>query len=85
MLWVENFTFHDTLVFIDVVRRGKSIAYVMERTDGALVSMFLSDFTDIIAHLNCGRVTGSFTFTKKGQNYGCRLVHIDERKKANDT
>lgn len=69
-----NFEFQDTLTFT-TYSRGRSAAYFyFKRTDGTTVTVFMSDFCAMVPHLIDGRITGKFTFTKKGANYGCMLV-----------
>jgi len=44
------------------------------QSNGKLVSFFVSDFSTLVPLMDKGSVTGKFTFHKKGQNYGCRMV-----------
>lgn len=72
--WVPNTTFKDTLT-IDTMARGRSAAYfIFERKNGSSVVVFLRDAIDMMKHMQNGKVTGTFTFCKRGQNYGCKLV-----------
>lgn len=41
--------------------------------------VFMSDIKDIVKEMIKGRIKGSFTWTKKGANYGLKLV---EKKEA---
>lgn len=71
----DNFEFSDTLTFRHYGRGRSSITFIMERaSNGKTVSMFVSDFADIIDKMSHGSVTGTFTFAKKGQNFGCKMV-----------
>lgn len=74
-VWEKNSVFEDTLTFVDYCR-GRSAAYFeMQRTNGQLVTVFMSDFAKtIVPHMVNGVVTGKFTFVKQGQNYGCKRV-----------
>jgi len=55
--------------------RGRSaVGFEMVRSNGKTVNMFVSDFHIVIPHMVNGKVTGRFTFIKKGQNYGCKLL-----------
>jgi len=71
----ENFEFNDTLTFQSYGRGRSSVTFTMKRFGtNTNVSMFVSDFSDIVNKMNHGAITGTFTFVKKGQNYGCKLV-----------
>lgn len=71
----DNFQFSDELVFEKYGRGRSSVTFTMRRkSNGKTVSFFVSDFTDIVPKMVSGRIAGEFTFVKKGQNYGCKLV-----------
>lgn len=73
-IWVDNFTFTETLTF-STYGRGRSAAYFLfMRPNGRLVVFFMSNFCDMIPHLVNGTVTGEFTFIKRGLNYGTQLI-----------
>ncbi len=76
--WKDNFEFDDTLTLVDYGRGRSSVTFTLRRTDGTTVSMFVSDFFAASFKMHEGKITGRFTFTKKGQNYGCRLVEGSE-------
>lgn len=72
---VDNFEFEDELEFIDYGRGRSSVTFTFERLSNAkTVSMFVSDFSGAIPHMINGKLKGKFTFVKKGQNYGCRMI-----------
>jgi hypothetical protein len=74
--WVDNFTFEDTLI-PNGFERGRSAAYFIFRrmSTGTDVIVFLKDLCDMFpAMVGQGHVTGTFAFTKRGMNYGCRIV-----------
>lgn len=73
--WTDNHEFDATLKCEDY-GRGRSAAYFeLERVgEGKTVTMFLKDFMEALPHMHGGVVKGTFTFCKRGQNYGCRLV-----------
>lgn len=71
---VDNFEFEDTLTFQSYGRGRSSVTFTFKRVNGKTVSMFVSDFADIVGKMNHGHITGRFTFSKKGQNYGCKMV-----------
>lgn len=71
--WRPNAPFRDTLTF-DTYSRGRSAAYFhFKRSDGTGVCMFLTDIEAAIPHMVAGKLTGTFRFTKRGQNYGVQL------------
>ena len=74
LTWKPNSVFVDTLRY-DSYGRGRSAAYFeLLRTDGTCVTVFMTDIGDIIRQMDHGVITGTFTFCKRGQNYGCKLV-----------
>lgn len=74
--WVTNFEFEDTLELVSYGRGRSSVTFTLKRSDGTTVSMFVSDFFDAAFKMKEGKITGRFTFIKKGQNYGCKLVEV---------
>lgn len=71
-----NFEFEDTLTY-DGFARGRSAAYVLfRRSDGTRVTMFLKELDELMPRLCGGHVTGRFTFTKRGTNYGVRALPL---------
>lgn len=75
--WRPNAPFSDTLTF-NTYSRGRSAAYFhFKRTDGTGVCMFLTDMEEAIPHLMGGKLRGTFQFTKRGQNYGLKLIAPD--------
>lgn len=72
--WRDNAPFTDTLMYAGH-RRGRSAAYFQFlRSDGTHVTMFLADFEQVVPHMMCGHVSGTFAFVKRGQNYGAYLI-----------
>lgn len=74
MTWKPNHVFQDTLTLVTYGRGRSSVTFEMKRKNGKTVSVFVSDFCDMIRAMNRGVVAGAFTFTKKGANYGCKMV-----------
>lgn len=73
----SNYNFFTTLTFLHFVR-GQSAAYaVFTCTGGTRCSMFLVDLETVIPHLKNGQITGEFTFCKRGQNFGVKLIKVD--------
>lgn len=72
--WRDNFEFEDGLTLIGYGRGRSSITFQFRRDKGGVVSMFVSDFYEAAHKMVRGRIKGRFTFVKKGQNYGCKMV-----------
>ena len=45
--------------------------------------VFMSDIEDIVKGMVRGRIKGSFTWVKKGSDYGIQLVKVTDRKNGN--
>jgi hypothetical protein len=74
--WRPNFEFEDTLTY-EGFSRGRSAAYVLfRRGDGKRVTMFLKELDELMPRMCGGHVTGRFTFIKRGQNYGVRILPL---------
>ena len=73
--WIDNFYFEDELSFVSYGRGRSSVTFTFRRkSNDKTVSMFVSDFSDAFPFAVGGKLSGKFTFIKKGQNYGCRMV-----------
>lgn len=72
--WKDNYEFEDVLTPVSVGRGRSSVTFTMKRRDGTTVSVFVSDYFEMSQHMQQGVVAGRFTFCKKGQNYGCKLI-----------
>lgn len=76
-VFVPNFEFEDTLIFKHFSRGCSSVkAHFESETTEKKYEMFISDLEDVIRdnHLSNCRISGRFTFVKKGQNYGIMLL-----------
>ena len=76
-VFLPNFEFEDTLLFGYFSRGRSSIkAHFVGLHTGKRYEMFISDLEDVIkAHrLTGSEIKGKFTFIKKGQNYGVKLL-----------
>ena len=75
-VWVDNYEFEDALQLVGWGRGRSSVKFDMQRSNGKTVSFFIKDFYEMVRYrkMDYGRITGKFTFTKKGTNYGCKLV-----------
>lgn len=85
--WKENFVFYDILKFQSFSRGCSSAKAVFKsQVNGKMYEMFLVDLSDLIerAPILHGVVEGFFTFSKRGQNYGVKLVHENDTLQTND-
>jgi len=75
----DNFEFDDTLTLLDYGRGRSSVTFTLQRLNGKNVTMFVSDLCDMVKACESkqGVFHGRFTFCKKGQNYGCRLIKAE--------
>lgn len=71
---VPNHEFEDTLTYQSCGRGRSSVGFTFTRTDGRTVNVFLKDMNKWIPQMAGGKITGKFTFVKRGQNYGCTQV-----------
>lgn len=78
--WMDNHEFEDTMQFTSYYR-GRSAAGLCLKSlaTGVCYSMFMTDFNDVLASCNIlkGVVSGTWTFCKRGQNYGIKMVFGD--------
>lgn len=70
-----NFEFQDVLIYHGF-ERGRSAAHMVFKRERAetLVRVFLKEFEGFVPHMRAGKVSGRFTFCKRGQNFGCILL-----------
>lgn len=75
--WRDNSVFGDVLIYKGYCR-GRSAAYFeFTRNDGTKACMFLKDMEGAIPLMVRGVLAGSFTFVKRGQNYGIAVAQED--------
>ena len=81
--WKGNFVFEDTLRLLHTMR-GRSAAYFYfeSQTTGKKYPMFLKDFEEVmkVKVINKGVVSGTWTFVKRGQNYGLTMTKEQPKK-----
>lgn len=74
----DNFVFEDTLEF-DHCERGRSAAtFHFKRSDGSKVEFFMQETARLFPYFKDGKVTGRFTFVKRGANYSCSILDPSE-------
>ena len=74
-VWKDVVEFSDTLEY-QTYDRGRSAAYFwFVSLAGPRYPMFLTDLDKVMKHMSSGgRVTGDWTITKRGQNFGVTLL-----------
>jgi hypothetical protein len=77
IVWKENFEFEDTLILTGM-SRGRSAANfnLQSITNSKDYNLFMTDIVDMIKKANIlkGKIKGKWTFVKRGQNYGIKLI-----------
>lgn len=76
-IWKENQAFTDTLK-VEGMHAGQSAKYltVVSTTTGHHYTVFVRDVIDVLlnATVNKGEMTATWTFTKRGANYGVAVL-----------
>jgi len=74
--WVENRVFEDTLTYTGYARGRSSAVLCFEGRNGEKYDMFMTDVDDLLKTKDIidRKVTAKWTYCKRGQNYGIRLV-----------
>lgn len=74
--WKDNFEFEATLEYAGYERgRSSTILIFRDIKTDKEYSMFMSDFDHVVPYLKDGFLYNKrFTFTKKGQNYGLKMI-----------
>lgn len=77
--WKDNYTFHATLEFVEF-ERGRSAAHAIwqDVETKRKYPMFLTSLGKVMRHMivEGGRITGDFTFNKRGSNYALDVVVV---------
>jgi len=79
--WRDVYEFDDVLTYKGYGRGRSSVLMYFVGSDNTKYPMFISDFHDVIENvgINGKQITGKWTFCKRGQNYGLKMVQ-DERE-----
>ena len=73
--WVPNTVFADTLQYVTYHRGRSSAMFEFKRaSNGQHVYMFMTDIDNIVPKMDKGTLVGTFTFSKRGANYGVKMV-----------
>lgn len=76
--WRDPEPFTDFLFFKEF-NRGRSAAHAIFEAEkgqhhGDTFVVFLTDLSEMIPHMRVGEIHGKFTFCKRGQNFGVKLI-----------
>lgn len=71
----DNWEWEDTLTYSGY-SRGVSSCVIGFKSEALnqYVNMFMTDFNYVVNKLEKGQLKGKFTFCKRGQNYGVKLL-----------
>jgi hypothetical protein len=76
-VWRENYEWSTTLK-LQSIERGRSAAhFIWTDADNRRYPMFMKDLTEMIFNYGVavgGVIRGKFTFVKRGQNYGIKMI-----------
>lgn len=73
--WKENYEFEATMEFTHFSRGRSSVKAHFNGPKGRDYEMFLSDFEKLLKDgLFEKYITGTFTFVKRGANYGIKMI-----------
>ena len=74
--WEDNREFEETLTLTGYSRGRSAAGFEFRDSQGKCYYMFLTDMVELVTGnvLDHGKITGTWTFCKRGANYGVRLV-----------
>ena len=74
--YIENYEFESEMTIITYSRGRSAANFVLKDERGHTYNVFMKDMIDIIHNslIDKGILTGRWTFCKRGQNYGIKLV-----------
>ena len=74
--FVENRIFDETLTYAGYGRGRSSAVFYFTDSTGAAYQMFMTDMDDLLKKCDLidGNVNGTWTYCKRGQNYGIKLA-----------
>lgn len=76
--WRDNYEFDDKLRIANISRGQSSAKFILKSdTDGREYPMFMKDMLELIqtSKISNGIVIAKWTFVKRGQNYGIKVVN----------
>jgi len=74
--WLDNWEFKATVTVIGYSRGNSAANFDVADEAGNSYTVFLTDMLEMLKHpdFNAGVLTATFTFCKRGQNYGLKLA-----------
>lgn len=72
--WRDNYEFEAKMKVVGWGRGRSSITFTLVDENDVKYPTFASTFYEMIPHMSNGEISGTFTFCKRGQNYGLKLV-----------
>lgn len=80
--WIENREFEETLTYAGYSRGASSATFLWKDSTGATYQMFMVDMNDLLSSKNIikRQVTGTWTYCKRGQNFGIKLIKPEIRR-----
>ncbi len=73
--WQPNFEFADTLILSSYYKGRSSAGFeFVRKSNGKRVLVFMRDIVLMMQRMVRGEVADTFTFSKVGKNYGCKIV-----------
>lgn len=81
IFWKDNVVFEATLAYSGFSRGRSAAGFKMKDSDGHRYYLMMSEMDRIMAlgGWDGNKITGKWTFVKKGQNYGVQLIERAER------
>lgn len=67
---VKNFIFKDTLTYTGFSKGRSSVKFNFVGSDGSEYEMFTKDFSELVKVESVNKITGEWSFVKRGANYG---------------
>lgn len=79
--WRDNYVFEATLTYAGFSRGRSAAGFELVDEEGHLYYLMMSEMDRIMAlgGWDGNKITGKWTFVKKGQNYGIMLIKRVER------
>lgn len=72
---LDNYEFTDTLNYIGYFRGRSAAVFEFKREmTGTNVTMFMKDLDESLKYMVNGKLSGTFTFCKRGMNFGVTLL-----------
>ncbi|GLO66231.1 hypothetical protein [Oceanobacillus kimchii] len=79
---VENRVFKEVLTYDGYGRGRSSAVFYFKDSTGATYQMFMTDMDDLLKHKSImdQKISGEWTYQKRGKNFGIRLADSELKK-----